>query len=81
MITPLSDTGPRYEISSCMRQQRFLGWYWAVWQDGKLVGFGAGYREKRRCLRHQLVCLKRARVAVLPEVVCSNPVILGHGDG
>lgn len=51
------------------------GWWWGVWQDGRLVGFGAGYRNKRTCFSHQMTTAKDAAQNTLPTVKCSNPSI------
>lgn len=52
-----------------------LGWWWGVWQDDRLVGFGAGYRDKRRCFKHEAACLKLAKSARLETMQCANPAI------
>lgn len=51
------------------------GWWWAVWQDDRLVGFGAGYKDKRRCFSHEKKCLKLAGKALMFPVECTNPII------
>lgn len=50
----------------------FSGWWWGVWQDGRIVGFGAGYKRKARCFRHERECLESARQRVMPTVECQS---------
>jgi hypothetical protein len=52
------------------------GWWWGVWQGGFLVGFGACYKSKQRCFKHQNACLERANKVELPTVDCENPDVM-----
>lgn len=53
----------------------FNGWWWGVWQDGRIVGFGAGYKRKARCFRHERECLESARQRAMPTVECQSNVV------
>ena len=55
------------------------GWWWGVWQDARLVGFGAGYRMKKTCFRDELRCRKRAEKQELPAVKCECPYVVSRG--
>lgn len=56
------------------------GWWWGCWQDGVLVGFGAGYRFKKTCFRVESRCKEAAMSKVMPEVECECPYINRRGQ-
>ena len=62
-------------VTSNFGKQRFGGWWFGVWQDGRLVGFGAGYSDKRRCFRDERRTVKAAQEKEMPTVICCNGVI------
>jgi hypothetical protein len=65
------------KVESNWGKQPFgVGWWWGVWQDDRLVGFGAGYRDKRRCFAHEVECRKRASKGSVPTVECKNPAVV-----
>lgn len=70
---------PRTPLDAVRVEENFgktlSGWWWGVWQDGRLVGFGAGYRNKRTCFSHQKATAKAAAKDTLPAVKCSNPSV------
>ena len=63
------------KVESNFGRDAILGWWWGVWQDGRLVGFGAGYRGKRRAFRHEADCARAAGKGLMPTVACRNPII------
>jgi hypothetical protein len=61
------------EIDAHSNSQRSMnGWWWGVWQGTRLVGFGAGYRDKRKCFKHEAACYKLACGGPMPTVECHN---------
>jgi hypothetical protein len=63
------------DVVSNWGQRPGIGWWWGVWQDGVLVGFGDGYRRKERCFRHERDCKAVAQRQQMPRLECRNPVI------
>ena len=63
------------KVASRFGKQRWNGWWFGVWQDDRLVAFGAGYRDKRRCFKHERKSREQAEQREMPEVKCTNPCV------
>jgi hypothetical protein len=65
------------EVHSNFGRCRFGGgWWWGVWQGWRLVGFGAGYRSKARCFKHERQCKSRAEQGEMQTAPCENPIVV-----
>ena len=63
------------EVRSRCLYDSSSGWWWGVWQDGRLVGFRTSYRSCRKALSHEKACLRKARRSALPTVARTNSVV------
>ena len=65
---------PLFDVESNFGKA-YNGWWWGVWQDGRIVGFGAGYSRKARCFRHERECVEAAKEREMPAVDCQSNVV------
>lgn len=56
----------------------FEGWWFGVWQNDKLVEFGAGYKRKEKCFKHEREAIKIAKAIKMKPVLCTNPSVISR---